>query len=414
MTVLPPLRLPRALVDPRARDLPPADGDGLVTVVIEHQGGRIQGLRPPAAGVRDAPLALSPPVEPHAHLDKAYSARRFPNRDGTIAGALAANHREADRRTEEQVRARAERALARAWRQGLRAIRSHIDSLGPAAAPSWEVLQDLRQRWAQRLELQLVALVPVQHWATAEGERLAGRVARSGGLLGGVLGNPFPAGREAEEGLRALLRLAEHHGCGIDLHVDESDTHAGRGVRLVTRLLAGRSAPVPLTCSHAASMGLLRADPLQRLAETMGAAGLGVVALPTTNLWLLDRSAARTPSRRPVAPIRQLQEAGVAVAVGGDNVQDAWFPGGDFDPLALLRFSLAACHLAPWDRLGLAPFTTAASALLGLGWDGVLRPGAPADLLVLEASGWEDLLGGDVPRRVLRAGRWLEPAPPPG
>ena len=41
--------------------------------------------------------------------------------------------------------------------------------------------------------------------------------------------------------------------------------------------------------------------------------------------------------------------------------------------------------LAPaWQRQGLAPFTTAAARVMGLDWDGVLRPGCPADLVVLE------------------------------
>ena len=114
-----------------------------------------------------------------------------------------------------------------------------------------------------------------------------------------------------------------------------------------------------------------------------------------------------------MAPIRQLQRAGVTVAVGGDNVQDPWHPGGDFDPLELLRFSLPAAHLAPWQRQGLAPFTTAASRLMGLEWDGVLRPGSPADLVVLAAGSWSDLLARSPQRRVLRAGHWLPaPAPP--
>jgi len=136
---------------------------------------------------------------------------------------------------------------------------------------------------------------------------------------------------------------------------------------------------------------------------------VGVVALPTTNLWLLDKHRRRTPSLRPQAPIRQLQEAGVTVAVGGDNVQDPWFPGGDFDPVELLRFCLAASHLMPWRRLGLSPFSTAAARLLGLDWDGVLRVGSPADLVVLGAASWGELLARPPRRRVLRAGRWLPP-----
>ena len=84
-------------------------------------------------------------------------------------------------------------ALQLACRQGLRALRSHIDSLGPGAACSWQALLELKDRWRERIELQLVALVPIQHWATAEGATLAQEVAASGGLLGGVLVPPFTA-----------------------------------------------------------------------------------------------------------------------------------------------------------------------------------------------------------------------------
>jgi len=66
-------------------------------------------------------------------------------------------------------------------------------------------------------------------------------------------------------------------------------------------------------------------------------------------------------------------------------------------------------HQLPWRRRGLAPFTTEASRLLDLPWDGVLREGSPADLLVLGASSWGDLLARPPRRRVLRAGQWLPP-----
>jgi cytosine deaminase len=408
---LPPLRLPRCLLDPRAGDLPAADADGLVAVRLGQRGGRIETIRPctDADAAGPLPLALTPMVEPHAHLDQAYSGAAHPNREGTLTGALRANRREADGRVRDTVLERGERALERAWRQGLRAIRSHVDSHGPGAEPSWEALRELRHRWADRVELELVALVPVAHWGTAEGQALAQRVAAAGGLLGGVLGGPFPLGQADDQDLERLLALAERLGCGIDLHIDESDVQHGEGVRLLVRRLRRRGGGPPLTCSHAASMGLLAERHCLRLAEAMAALDLTVVALPTTNLWLLGRARGSTPRLRAQAPVRQLQAAGVTVAMGGDNVQDPWFPGGDFDPLALLRFAAIASHVVPWQRQGLAPFSRAPAALLGLEWDGVLRPGAPADLLVLAASSWQELLARDPQRRVLRAGRWLPP-----
>lgn len=409
ITSLPPLRLPRALLDPRLQGLPPSDREGLVTVVLSHRDGRICDIQAAPGDGSAAPLALTPLVEPHAHLDKVFTAETFPNPEGTFAGAFAANSREHASRTAEIVHRRAGRALQMAWRHGLRAVRSHIDSLGPGATASWEALDSLQKSWEGRVELQRVALVPIRHWLTPDGEALARRVAAAGGLLGGVVGPPFATSGSDRRALLALLRLADQHGCSIDLHIDEASDQPGRGLRLLTALLRQHRIQVPLVCSHASSMALLRERACRRLAEDMAEAGVGVVALPTTNLWLLGKQRGRTPLLRIQAPLHQLQAAGVAVAIGGDNVQDPWYPGGAFDPIELLRLSVLLSHGQPWSRLGLAPFTTAPSRLLQLPWDGVLRIDAPADLVVLGVASWAELLASAPQRRVLRSGQWLPP-----
>jgi len=222
-----------------------------------------------------------------------------------------------------------------------------------------------------------------------------------------VLGPPFSEGYRHGEQLGQLLDLAERHGCGLDLHIDESDSQPALGLRLLLRELRRRPITVPITCSHACSLSLLPEGEQRRLAGALAARGVAVVALPSTNLWLLGRRRGLRGPQRPIAPVRLLQQEGVTVAIGGDNVQDPWYPGGDLDPIDLLRLSMPALQLAPWQRQGLMPFSTAASRLLGLSWDGVLRPGAPADLLVLAASGWSELLARAPQRRVLRSGRWI-------
>jgi cytosine deaminase len=326
-----------------------------------------------------------------------------------MEAALAANRCEFAERTAQQVLERGERALQLAWRNGVRAIRSHIDGVGPAARPSWEALRQLQQRWTGRVELQLVLLAPLHHWSTPEGEAQAQELAAAGSLLGGVLGPPYRFNAEAPQRVLQLLRLAERVGAGVDIHVDESDSQPGRGVALLARTVVEQRLALPITCSHASSLGLLSGRRLAQLSEQMATAELTVVALPATNLWLLGRRPEGTPLLRPMAPVAALQQAGVPVAVGGDNVQDPWVPGGDFDPLAALGLAAVAFHLVPWERQGLAPFTTAAARLLGLEWDGVLRPGAPADLVVLGVSDWNGLLTRSPQRRVLRQGLWLEP-----
>jgi len=416
------LLLPRCLLDPgpvrSGRGLPAGDREGLLAVELTLAEGRIRAIRALAeadpSGPERLPLALPPLLEPHAHLDKAFSWGSHPNPEGTMAGALAANTSEAISRTAVQVLERGERALEQAWRHGLRGIRSHIDSGGPQEQPSWEALLELRRRWRGRMALQLVALVPLAHWSTPAGEALAARLAAATGpecglLLGGVLGPPFAEGYRHGEQLRQLLRLAERHGLGIDLHLDESDRQPGLGLRLLLRELRAVPVTVPITCSHCCSLALLPEAAQRRLAAAMAQRDLAVVALPSTNLWLLGRHRGLTGPTRPIAPLRLLQQEGVVCAVGGDNVQDPWYPGGDFDPIDLLRLALPALQLAPWQRQGLMPFSSASARLMGLSWDGVLREGSPADLLVLGATSWSELLARPPQRRVLRAGQWLEP-----
>ena len=390
---------------------PRSSAEGLVAAELDWQGGVLTTLRPLGA---DQPppdgMVLPRLVEPHAHLDKAFSWSEHPNLSGTYDGAMAANLREHQTRTAELVHARGERALRLACRHGVRAIRSHIDSLGPGAVCSWEALLDLRQHWRDRIDLQLVALLPVEHWSSSDGQRLAAWIASRGGLLGGVIPSPCPV-RKMRAALRRLLELAEQLGCGVDLHIDEADAYPAAGVGQLLRSMDGLSLSVPVTCSHASSLALLGAEPLRRLADRIAEHQLQVVALPLTNGWLLGRQGDRTPYCRPLAPIRQLQRAGVGVAVGGDNIQDCWFPGGNLDPLALMAASLFKAHLAPWERLGLEPFSSEAARLMGLIWDGVLRPGAPADLMRLEASSWSEALSEPPRRRVLINGEWLDAFP---
>ena len=381
--------------------------DGLCALHLTWSEGRIVRLQTPAEGTAEPEGMLLPRLlEPHAHLDKAFTWNSFPNLSGTYAGAMAANLKEHQTRSVDKVRVRFERALQLAWRHGLRAIRTHIDSLGPGAECSWDAILEGSSRWQDQVTIQPVALVPVEHWETPEGEKLAARVAAAGGLLGGVISPPC-SGRAPRRALSRLLALADRHGCAVDLHIDEASSHPAAGLFQLMRVLKRMSVSVPITCSHASSLALLSQASLQRLGERMIRANLQVVALPLTNAWLLERRSDITPLQRPQAPIRQLQRSGVRVAVAGDNVADPWFPAGDFDPLSLMAAAIPLTQLLPWQRLGLAPFTTAAAGVLGLSWDGVLRRGAPADLVAVKGTSWSDVLRGSSSRRVLVQGQWL-------
>ncbi len=346
-------------------------------------------------------------VEPHSHLDKTFSWGEFSNFSGNYFDALDANFSEHKTRTNLSVSKRAERALALALENGIRAIRTHVDSFGSINEPSWEALIHLKEKWSRYIELQFVALSPVEFWSTSEGRKFASDIASLGGLLGGVVLPPFN-GSSFKRHLANMLSLADELGCGVDFHIDESDKYPAAGLRQLLIVLDGMNIEIPVTCSHLSSLGLLPIDQIRRFADRLAIHRVGVVALPLSNGWLLGGRRSLNPNLRPFAPIDHLQKAGVIVGVGGDNVRDAWFPGGSYDILSLMAFSLPFAQMAPWERLGLAPFTTSPANLMNLVWDGTFYEGCPASFLLIEGNSWTDVISFGVRRKVIINGVLLE------
>ncbi len=389
----------------------PIDKEGLSAVQVEWTEGTIisiKGLKETSTVPRE--ILLPRFVEPHAHLDKAFSWSRAPNLKGNYQEALAANLSEYQLRSKDELIFSVEKSLNLALVNGIGAIRSHIDSFGENAMRDWDLLENVRKKWSKKIFLQFVALAPLDFWQTYEGELLAQRVARNGDLLGGVIAPPFNK-KMTYKSLLNLVQLANRLNCDIDLHIDESQSCPAAGLKLLLEVLGHIQNEISITCSHLSSMGLLREKAISHLAKKMAENNLNVVALPLTNSWLLGRKDRSTLIKRPLAPIFQLQKAGVVVSVGGDNVNDAWFPLSNFDPINLMAFSMPIAHLSPWNRLGLSPFTLSAAHILSLQWDGILQKGSPADFILLDSNSWVKALSERPKRRVVVNGEFLNEIP---
>ncbi|MBW3042484.1 cytosine deaminase [Prochlorococcus marinus XMU1408] len=387
------------------------DKEGLSPIQVEWRDGKIISIK----GLKDiskVPKEMLLPrfVEPHAHIDKAFSWSRSSNLKGSYQEALASNLSEYGLRSEDELLFSVETSLNLALTNGIRAIRSHIDSFGKNAMRDWEILEKVRTKWREKIFLQFVALVPLDFWQTYKGELLAQKIAFNGDLLGGVIAPPLNK-RKTYQSLLHLVQLANRLKCDIDLHIDESQSCPAAGLKLLLEVLGQVKNEISITCSHLSSMGLLRKKAISCLAKEMAKNKLKVVALPLTNSWLLGREKRSTLTKRPLAPIFQLQKAGVVVSVGGDNVNDAWFPLSNFDPINLMAFSMPIAHLSPWDRLGLSPFTTSAAHILSLQWDGILEKGSPADFILLDSNSWVKTLSERSKRRVVVNGEFLNELP---
>lgn len=134
-----------------------------------------------------------------------------------------------------------------------------------------------------------------------------------------------------------------------------------------------------VTASHCVSLGVQEPTVQAEVAEEVAAAGVSIVTLPQTNLYLQARGITSSAPRGLTA-IRPLLDAGVNVAGGADNLQDPFITVGRADPLETAALLVMAGHLTPEDAY--AAVSSSARQALGL-LPVALTPGSPAELLAV-------------------------------
>ena len=396
--------IPRCLFSIDNSDNLNIDIEDLCSISISWENGFVSEIKPLNIENKKPNNILFPRfVEAHSHIDKSFTWDEFPNLKSNYDGALSVNLEEHKTRTTKKVLERAEKSLNLAIQNGYRAIRSHIDTYQHQGNDVWKELFKLQKKYSSKLQLQFVALSPLEFWQTENGKKLAKNLSIQKGIIGGVVVPPFNR-RETSKLLSQMILLADKYNLEIDLHIDESITEPGAGVKVLLEVMDKLKIQVPITCSHLSSILFLKEHEILGLGKKLADKNIKVVALPLTNFWLLNNKSKITSLKRPVAPIKQLQKSLVDVSVGSDNVQDPWYPFGNFDPFYMMSCSMPMLQLNPWERTTLSSFFLAPSRLLNLKWDGLIKKGCPADFVILDAQRWADVFSSNLKRKVFIKG----------
>jgi cytosine/creatinine deaminase len=348
-------------------------------------------------------LLLASFVEPHAHLDKAFLAERFENPTGDLMGAIEAMERNRHLVTVDDIADRAERAARLMASNGVTTIRSHADVTLDNGLRSVEALLQVRARLRGLVDLQIVALTswPITGTAGADARALL-RAAIACGV--DVVGGCPHLDADPIEANATLLAIAAEAGLPMDLHTDETLDPSAVALEDLARRVRASEFPHAVTASHCVSLGMQPADVQRRVAEAVAAAGITVIALPHTNLFLQGRGHERAMPRGLTA-LSALRAAGVVVAAGADNLQDPFNPVGKGDPLETAALMILAGHLLP--RAAIEAVTSAARRAVGLPATQV-APGAPADLVAVPASTVREAIANQpLARLTFRAGELL-------
>ena len=359
----------------------------------------------PARETRDVAGRLVTPglVEAHIHLDKALLTDRVSGVAETAAEAIRLTGQAKRGFTVGDIAARARRVLDLAVPAGTTAMRAHVEVDPIVGLAGMEAMLPLKREYAPAVDLQLCAFAQEGILQSPGTEGMLRRALEMGAdLVGGCPYNDTDATRHIE----IVFALAREFAVDADFHVDFTDEPEHLHVREIVRQTERIGWQGRVAVGHLTEMAALPAAEQAALTAELARAGIGVISLPLTDLYMMGRRDERNV-RRGLAPIRRLLEAGVPVALASNNIRNPFTPIGTADLAQLTFVAAVAAHMGTLELMRdlVATVTTHPARILNLRELGCAA-GCRADLIVWECERLEEIVMALPSRRlVLKAGR---------
>ena len=325
-------------------------------------------------------------VDCHTHLDKGHILPRAQNPDGTFVGALTSVREDHLNWTSKDVRTRADFSIRCAYAHGTRAIRTHVDSMNGQYKRSWPVFAELREKWANKVELQMTSLITCESYGMPEYADISTTVANFDGVLG-MVSFPMP---DLKKVLLGHFETAGNLGLALDFHTDETMDASSDTLRVIAECVMETGFCGRVLVGHCCSLSQQEENLAMDTLDLVAKAKIDVVSLPMCNLYLQDRHAGRTPRGRGVTLVHEMKARGINVSFASDNTRDPFFAYGDLDMLEVMRMATRIAHLDHSDFDWVKSFSQTPAEVCDFP-DLSLAHGTTADLVIFNARNWNEL-----------------------
>jgi cytosine deaminase len=351
---------------------------GIVDGQISAPGGKVIEMA--------EAMVLPAFVDCHTHLDKGHILPRAQNPDGTFVGALTSVREDHLNWTSKDVRTRADFSIRCAYAHGTRAIRTHVDSMNGQYKRSWPVFAGLREKWANKVELQMTSLITCESYGMPEYAEIAATVAHFDGVLG-MVSFPMP---DLKKVLLSHFETAGNLGLALDFHTDETMDPSSETLRVIAECVMETGFCGRVLVGHCCSLSQQEENLAMDTLDLVAKAKIDVVSLPMCNLYLQDRHAGRTPRGRGVTLVHEMKARGINVSFASDNTRDPFYAYGDMDMLEVMRMATRIAHLDHSDFDWVKSFSQTPAEVCDFP-DLSLAHGTTADLVIFNARNWNEL-----------------------
>jgi cytosine deaminase len=376
-------------VDLVLRNAVVADAAGATrTVDIGVDGGRVVAIGERlGAGAQVVDLAgrLVAPgfVETHIHLDKACILDRCNTERGTLDEAIAQVSAAKRGFTEDDVFARASRAIEKAVSHGTMRLRTHVEvDPGIGLVGFAGVRRAIAAyRWAADVE---ICVFPQEGLTNNPGTEDLMREALGQGAR--VVGAAPYTDADPHAQIDRVFAIARDFDADIDMHLDLGDSPDRMDVEYVCDATKRHRYGGRVAIGHVTKLSLVPPERFAEVARRLADAGVAVTVLPSTDLYLMGRQQ-RHSVVRGVLPAHELLHAGVNCSLSTNNLLNPFTPFGDASLVRMANLYANVCHVgAAHDLRECLGMITARSARLLRLPDYGIDVGKPADLVVLDCA----------------------------
>ena len=343
-------------------------------------------------------LVLPPFIESHVHLDTCLTAGDpVWNMSGTLFEGIECWSKRKDKLSREDIRERVHRVSRMYAANGVQFIRTHVDVTDPSLT-AMETMAELREELRDVMDIQIVAFPQEGILSYPNGKQLMRDAVKLGADCVGAIPH-FEFTREySVESLNFVMELAAEKDLLVDVHCDEIDDEASRGLET----LAARALEMQMfdrvTASHTTAMHSYNNAYVLRLMRLLKMSGINFVSNPLVNTHLQGR-VDTYPKRRGITRVKELTEEGINVSFGHDDIFDPWYPMGNGNLRDVVFMGLHVCQMMGYEDImnSYRFVTTKAARTLHLGEGYGIAPGRPASFVVMDAKNYYEALNYNAP-----------------
>ncbi len=285
------------------------------------------------------------------------------------------------------------KALRLAVKYGTTHLRAFADTDTKARLEGVKALLKAKEEFKEAVDLQVVAF-PQDGVVRDPGAENYLRQALELGAdaVGGIPWIEY-TDEDAHEHIDRMFKLAKEYDKEVAMLMDDAGDPGLRTLEMLAVRTIKEGWQGRVTAHHARAVALYPEPYFRKIAALLKKARIGIVSDPQTG---------------PLhAKVRDLYDEGIAVALGQDDIADAYYPYGRNNMLEVAFLASHLMWMTTFDEMEILydlVTTRAARAMAIQGFE--MKEGNQANLVVLNAeSVWEALTDHEAPRHVIKNGK---------